>query len=115
MAWPGESPEVGAMLEIRGADGLHEEVGQSGEWGLFHLLEAGSVTEGGPGSSVFRVTWHLRTHNVNISVDIRPVRGQTPFFDAAAGTSNSDFMAPVRGSALAAPRNIVANRRVCNI
>ena len=115
MTWPGESPEAGALLEIRGAEGMHEEVGQSGDWGLFHLLDAGTVTQGGAGSSVFRVTWRLRTHDVDISVDFRPVRSQTPFFELTGARSEAALMSPLRDNSATTPRNIVANRRVCNI
>ena len=39
--WPGDSPEAGASLEVRGEGGLHEKLEQTGEWGLFRLLEQG--------------------------------------------------------------------------
>ena len=82
---------------------------------LAQRLDAGTVTEGGPGTSVFRVTWRLRTHDVDISVDFRPVRGQTPFFEVAGSVSEADLMAPLRVDSSVTPRNIVANRRLCNI
>ena len=44
LSWPGESPAEGAAFVVRGANGMHERVRQEGEWGLFRLLEAGTVT-----------------------------------------------------------------------
>lgn len=115
MEWPGESPEAGALLEIRGADGMHERVEQSGEWGLFRVLERGTVTEGGGGSSVFQVTWRLRTHDVDIKVDFRPVRGETPFFGVRGRDRDGALMHPLRADGVYTPREIVSRARLCNI
>lgn len=114
LSWPGEeAPGAGATIEIRGEGGMHERIEQMGEWGLFHLLERGTVVSGA-GSRVFTVVWHLRTHNVDIAVDFRPVRADTPFFGAAANRSNS-LMNPVRTRNVDVPREIVSDGRTCPV
>jgi type VI secretion system protein ImpL len=111
-SWPGEDePGAGAKIEIRGAGGMHERVEQEGEWGLFHLLERGTVISGA-GARVFRVVWHLQTHDVDISIDFRPVRADTPFF-GVSGDRSRDLMHPVRRSDVTVPRGIVSGGQSC--
>ncbi|MCA9574643.1 MAG: type VI secretion system membrane subunit TssM [Myxococcales bacterium] len=109
MSWPGTEPAVGAVIEVRGEGGMHELVSQEGEWGLFRLIEAGTVTNRGS-DRVFTVVWHLRTHDVDITMDIRPTRNAAPFF----GTRGSRTMLEMlRHSEARLPPEIVTAQRVC--
>ncbi len=110
-SWPGEDTGAGASVEIRGAGGIHERIEQEGEWGLFHLLERGTVVSGA-GARVFTVVWHLRTHDVDITIDFRPVRADTPFFGVAGGRGR-DLMNPVRAADVEAPHEIVTGDTTC--
>lgn len=109
--WPGEHPEAGAYLEVRGANGMIERIDQEGEWGLFHLLEAGTVVESD--GRLFTVAFRLRTHDVEVRITLRPVRGDNPFFGAVGRTQRPALMAPVRASGLALPREIVVGQSLC--
>jgi type VI secretion system protein ImpL len=113
-SWPGEDdPGGGALIEIWGHDGMHERVVQQGEWGLFHLIEAGTVTPGG--GRVFTVVWHLRTHDVDITIDFRPVREDTPFFGVVS-RNHPALLAPMRWkrAELEPPRDItIGGHMVC--
>ncbi|GAB5544727.1 MAG: type VI secretion system membrane subunit TssM [Sandaracinaceae bacterium] len=111
--WPGESPEAGASLEIRGADGIHERLEQTGEWGLFRLLEQGTVTSQSRGNRVFTQTWRLRDHQVDVHIEIRPVRGDAPFFGIAGRERNPVFLQPLRATQADPPREIVSGRSTC--
>jgi type VI secretion system protein ImpL len=113
--WPGESPEAGASLEIRGADMLQERLEQTGEWGLFRLLEQGTVTEHSRGHRVFTVTWRLRDHQIDVPVQIRPVRGDAPFFGIRGRTRNPPLLQPVRGNHVDPPQQIVSGRTTCRV
>jgi type VI secretion system protein ImpL len=104
-SWPGEEdPGQGALLEVRGADGMHERIEQEGEWGLFHLIEEGTVLSGsGRG---FTIVWHLRTHDVDITIDFRPVREDTPFFGVVGRSRSPRLLQPMRNTNLDPPRDI---------
>jgi type VI secretion system protein ImpL len=112
MSWPGENPAAGALIEIRGGSGMRERVHQEGEWGLFHLLEAGSVTTGG-GGRVFTVVWRLRTQDVDITIDFRPVRADSPFFGVRQRDRSPRLLQPVRVNDARVPRVIVGGQRPC--
>lgn len=111
-SWPGEDdPGAGAQIEIRGEGGMHERVAQEGEWGLFHLLEEGTLTSSG--GRVFTVVWHLRTHDVDITIDFRPVRRESPFFGVSGPGRSKSLMQPVRASDVEPPRSIASGGRSC--
>jgi type VI secretion system protein ImpL len=109
--WPGEHPEAGAYLEVRGANGMIERIDQEGEWGLFHLLEAGTVVESD--GRLFTVAFRLRTHDVEVRLTFRPVRGDNPFFGVVGRTQRPALMQPVRAPGLALPREIVVGQSLC--
>ncbi len=111
-SWPGEHPEAGAYLEVRGANGMIERIDQEGEWGLFHLLEAGTVVESD--GRVFTVAFRLRTHgDIEVRLSLRPVRGDNPFFGVVGRTERPALLQPVRASALSLPREIVVGQSLC--
>jgi len=113
--WPGESPEAGATMEVRGAGGIHERLEQTGEWGLFRLLEQGTVTSTSRGNRVFTMTWRLRDHEVDVSIEIRPVRGDAPFFGVVGRSRNPALLQPLRGRNVDPPREIVSGRTTCRV
>jgi type VI secretion system protein ImpL len=113
--WPGESPEAGSSLEIRGADGIHERLEQTGEWGLFRLLEQGTVTSQSRGNRVFTMTWRLRDHQVDVNMEVRPVRGDAPFFGIAGRERTPAFLQPLRGANVDPPREIAGGRTTCRV
>jgi type VI secretion system protein ImpL len=47
MRWPGGGRQRGASIRVRGAQNIDEVIQQEGEWGLFRLLEQGTI-EGNP-------------------------------------------------------------------
>lgn len=114
-SWPGEDPVAGASIEIRGADGIHERLEQEGEWGLFRLLEQGTVTSTSRGRRVFTMTWRLRNHQVDVAIDIRPVRGDAPFFGVAGRERNPPFLQPLRARHVNPPEQIVNGRTTCRV
>lgn len=113
--WPGDSPEAGASLTIRGAEMIHERLEQTGEWGLFRLLEQGTVTEASRGHRVFTMTWRLRDHQIDVAIQIRPVRGDAPFFGIRGRTRNPPLLQPLRGSYVDPPQQIVSGRATCRV
>jgi type VI secretion system protein ImpL len=113
--WPGESPVDGASLEVRGEGGIHEKLEQGGEWGLFRLLEMGTVTSTSRGRRVFTMTWRLRDHQVDVNVDIRPVRGDAPFFGVAGRDRNPPLLQPLRGRDVDPPQQIASGRTTCRV
>jgi len=113
--WPGESPEAGASLEVRGAGGVHERIEQTGEWGMFRLLEQATVTQHSRNHRVFRMTWRLRDHGIDVAIEVRPVRGDAPFFGVVGRSRNPAFLQPLRGRNVDPPREIVSGRTTCRI
>ena len=103
LSWPGEEPSAGASITIKGANGMHETIKQDGQWGLFRLLEAGTLRSE-PGRT-FTVAWKLQTHDVTLQVDIRTKRSETPFF-GVTGRTGSTLMHPVRGRNVQPPNTI---------
>ncbi|MFK7986010.1 MAG: type VI secretion system membrane subunit TssM [Sandaracinaceae bacterium] len=113
--WPGDSPEAGSSLEVRGAGGLHERLEQTGEWGLYRLLEQATVTESSRGNRVFTMTWRLRDHQTDVAIQIRPVRGDAPFFGVRGRSRRPVFLQPLRGRDVDPPQQIVSGRSTCRV
>jgi type VI secretion system protein ImpL len=111
LSWPGETPEAGASFAVRGANGMHERVNQEGAWGLFRLLEQGTVTRSS--NRVFSIAWQLKTHDVTLRVDIRPVRAESPFFGVPGRTDRPSLLQPLRDGGVNAPRQIVNGASPC--
>jgi type VI secretion system protein ImpL len=112
LSWPGERPEDGAGIVIRGANGMHERMRHEGPWALFRLIEAGTVTSGA--GRVFTVAWELQTHDVTLQVDFQPKRGESPFFGVPGRSNRPTFLDPVRNKSVDAPKQIVSTGRSCN-
>jgi type VI secretion system protein ImpL len=111
LSWPGQNPQAGASIVIRGANGMHERISQDGPWGLFRLLEAGTLMPGA--GRTFTVAWRLETHDVTLQVDFRPKRGESPFFGVPGHSDQPLFLQPVRAKGTAAPRQILRAGKPC--
>ncbi len=111
LTWPGQNPQAGAQIVIRGANGMHERISQDGAWGLFRLLEAGTLLPGA--GRTFTVAWKLETHDVTLRVDFRPKRGESPFFGVPGHSDQALFLQPVRAKGAAAPRQILRTGKPC--
>ncbi|MDQ3037346.1 MAG: hypothetical protein M3Y87_33435, partial [Myxococcota bacterium] len=114
VVWPGERPDAGASIEVLGANGLQERIRQEGEWGLFRLMERASrVGGGGPGARRFVVTWRLPGHDLEVSIDVRLVRAENPFF--APDDRRGRMLGPLRSVGVQAPRVIAAGEGECAV
>jgi type VI secretion system protein ImpL len=111
LVWPGERPEAGASIVIRGANGMHEVITQDGGWGLFRLLEAGTLVSGA--GRTFTVAWQLQTHDVTLKVDFRLKRGESPFFGVPGHAAQPVFLQPVRIKGATVPRQIMRAGKPC--
>ena len=107
MSWPGDSPGEGASIEIRGAGGMRETITREDGWGLFRLIEEGSAKR--IDSRTFTVIWRLRSHDVDVQIDFRMARRDSPFF-ATDGRKVLDIL---RGQDVEAPKEIVTGRNLC--
>ncbi len=101
VTWPGASP--GATLRVRTADGREETLHRDGEWGLFRLLEAGTL-RGEPGSREFSVGFNLPGLGLVVTADFRAARAETPFF-AVRRSGAARLFEPLRAG-LALPSDI---------
>lgn len=111
LSWPGKQPAAGASLIIRGANGMNERISQDDAWGLFRMIEAGTITRSS--SRTFTVAWQLQTHDVTLKVDFRPTRGESPFFGVPGQSDKPAFLEPVRTPTAMAPKVIVAGAKPC--
>lgn len=105
IAWPGEVPEMGAKIEIRGGGSLIHEIHQQGPWGFFRVLELGRARR--HGSNSFTVVWRVGPE-IRVEIDFRVI-GENPFFGAGGGNVLELF----RGPDVKAPRNIVRETPLC--
>lgn len=107
VSWPGSSPRRGASMRVLG-QGVDEQVVQEGEWGLFRLLERGTVSFD-EGARFFTVRFHLRTQH-DVVIDVRPLRVDNPF------VGPHGFLDAFRASGVTAPRTIVrGEKRRCPV
>jgi type VI secretion system protein ImpL len=108
--WPNiEAGQRGARLEVAGDAGLQDAINQEGEWGFLRLLEAGTVATRAAG--MFTVVWRLHSADIEITIDFRPTRNDTPFFGQGSAR-NAALMQPVR-TAINPPREIVVGANTC--
>jgi type VI secretion system protein ImpL len=110
LKWPGEGNNKGMRIEAKGF-GVHAELEREGEWGLFRVLEEGTVRESAD-HRVFAVQWDFREENAGlIQMKFRPKRADTPFFGVAG---RRRFMTVFRSKHLLVPRSIVSNGPSCS-
>jgi len=104
VTWPGQGAKHEASLRVRGAN-VDETLVQEGEWGLFRLLDKGTITAD-PSERLFTARWRLRTQN-DVTVDIRPARLDNPFVGRHA------YLAAFRGEGTLAPAAIALRGKAC--
>ncbi|HYP87886.1 MAG TPA: ImcF-related family protein, partial [Polyangiaceae bacterium] len=82
VAWPGTGSPHGGVLQARGA-GFTDEIPRLGDFGIFHLLEAGGLkpsTASGEGAGVLSASWTLsRSGETPVTIDVRPAKSVHPF------------------------------------
>ncbi|WP_394822136.1 type VI secretion system membrane subunit TssM [Pendulispora albinea] len=79
VTWPGKGAH-GAKLKVRG-EGLNEEIGRQGDFGLFRLLDAADVRAGTANERpVLIATFEIRGTRppAQVKLDIKPSREQNP-------------------------------------
>lgn len=79
MEWPGPTPAAGASLQVQ-VGKRWEALEQPAWWGLFRLLEAGTITP--LSDSKIRVHWNMATadgHTVRAQYDIKSRSSHNPF------------------------------------
>ncbi|HET6583235.1 MAG TPA: ImcF-related family protein, partial [Nannocystaceae bacterium] len=109
MKWPGEGNK-GMRIEAKGF-GVFAEIEREGEWGLFRVLEEGTV-KSSPDQRVFAVQWDFREENAGlVQMKFRPKRVDTPFFGVGGSRR---FMTMFRSKHLLVPRSIVASGASCS-
>ena len=112
LSWPGRSPSQGATLEVRGSGGIRAKIDLEGEWGLFRLLERGKIRR--ERGESFTVVWNLQGYDLEIAMEVRPVRGDSPFFGVSGRDRSPAFLAPFRAGDAALPRDLIPGSRDCS-
>ena len=108
ITWPGKTP--GASLRVRTADGREETLQRDGEWGLFRLLEGGSL-KGEPRATSFAMAFDMQGLGAAVTIDFQTARSDTPFFGVRRG-GRPRWLGPFRGGA-AAPLEICRDGKGC--
>ncbi len=109
--WPGEKGKRGASIRVKGAGGVNETIEQSGEWGLLRLVEAGAVKQ--TGAREFTVSWALQDQGLEIRMDFRPARSESPFFGVPGRPKK--LLGLFRDPGLKVPRDIGGGHGVCDL
>jgi type VI secretion system protein ImpL len=104
ITWPGESGKPGANMRVKGAK-IDELITQDGEWGLFRLLDKGTISAN-PNERFFTVRFRLHTQN-DITIDVRPARAENPFVGSRA------YLEAFRTEGVLAPRTIAQGAKAC--
>jgi type VI secretion system protein ImpL len=82
VTWPGTGSPRGAVLQVRGA-GFTDEIPRAGDFGVFRLLEAGSLKPAASladGAGVYSGAWTLsRAGEAPVTLDLRPAKSVHPF------------------------------------
>ena len=85
-SWPAKDAKTrGAKVKVRGISGMSEEIVRSGDFGLFHLLDAAKLEPGvtpakGGDIPVVIATWKLKSQpDSSVKVDIKPQKSEAPF------------------------------------
>jgi len=105
LSWPGPDPARGAALSVRGRDiQTNREI--EGVWGLFRLLESGSLARTAHGA--IAVTWRTPTRDVPITIEVRTDSALSPLF----GPQNMGEHGSVRGLSWLHDKRTLAPRRI---
>ena len=111
LSWPGPERGQGATLSVKDKAGVSETMRQEGEWGLFRLLEDGTL-QGDPSSGTFSVVWNLATQGNSVTMEVRLLRRDTPFFDASR-PGDKHLLGLLRSDSLRPPASITHNGGGC--
>ncbi|MEM9461492.1 MAG: type VI secretion system membrane subunit TssM [Myxococcota bacterium] len=108
LTWPGEGNQ-GGKLEARGL-GVDAEIEREGEWGMFRLIEQGTVRVS-PDRRTFIVQWDLSDDGAGlIQIRFRAKTGDSPFF-GPRGTR--EFLKIFRTKRLRVPKSIMVDGPGC--
>ncbi|MFN0062487.1 MAG: type VI secretion system membrane subunit TssM [Myxococcaceae bacterium] len=110
--WPGGGKKPGASISVRSNKGVSETLEQEGEWGLFRLLESGTL-QGTRGQRSFAVTWKLASMDAEVTLDVRPSRSESPFVGVPRTGQQPQLLQPFRASGIVPPRGIGAGGAGC--
>jgi hypothetical protein len=86
---------------------MREVITREDGWGLFRLIEEGNAKR--VDGRTFTVLWRLRSHDVDVLIDFRMTRRNSPFFTGGARKVLGLF----RSSDAIVPSEIVTGRRLC--
>jgi len=95
--WPSPGKTPGASIRVRDPRGKVEVIQQDGDWGLLRLFEQGTVHSSSP--AMFTLSWRVPTLDSEVLIDVKPVRGESPF-TPGQGSRKSSFLAVFRGPGL---------------
>ncbi|MCA9651282.1 MAG: type VI secretion system membrane subunit TssM [Myxococcales bacterium] len=108
MTWPGKGNQ-GAKIEATGF-GVDADLEREGEWGLFRLIEEGSVRVS-PDRRTFAVQWDFRDEGAGlIQVRFRPRSSDSPFFGP---NGSREFLEVFRTKRLRVPTSIMVEGSGC--
>lgn len=111
--WPGTNPAEGASLEAAGAAGRSARFKETGEWGLFRLLERGHVVPSTKGSSLL-VAWPLEQDGAEIAIEIKASRADSPLgLQGGRGGGAGGILDRLRSRQLRAPKSITSGGGRC--
>ena len=84
--------------EVINLAGKVEVIQQDGDWGLLRLFEKGTLVAST--ATMFTLSWRVPTLDSEVLIDVKPVRGESPF-TPGQGSRKSSFLAVFRGPGLA--------------
>jgi type VI secretion system protein ImpL len=87
--WPSPGKTPGASIRVRDPRGKVEVIQQDGDWGLLRLFEQATVASSTP--AMFTLSWRVPTLDSEVLIDVKPVRGETPFSPGRARGSQASW------------------------
>jgi type VI secretion system protein ImpL len=92
--WPGDANMARASLRAHTFDGSEHTLEGKGDWGLFRLIEAGSLQSGS--SSDFAVAFRFASLGKTITIQFQTDRAKSP----CVGGSYAKLFQPLRGASI---------------
>lgn len=114
LKWPTEGNASGASLSVHSVRGESGAVTEGGEWGLFRLLEEGTLKS--KDAAGFTVVWRFPklTGSPEVAIDFRPTRSQTPFVGALrAGERTTSLLRLFRAPDVVPPVGVASGAVSC--
>ncbi|MBC8073061.1 MAG: hypothetical protein IAG13_32360 [Deltaproteobacteria bacterium] len=111
--WPGEGDDKAGRIVVKGL-GFNDRFGQESRWGLFRLLEDGTVSEGGAGSG-FTVKYNLSAAGGGVlEIRFKPLEPDiNPFYGADDVDRATNFMGVFRHPDLVPPSAVALGMPPC--